>query len=608
MRTLRTISIFIAVLLLENVSALTRWSCIQLVPDADLLGSGAVVFSAQGYYYSDVDKGTAVIPSGFVNIGIIEWVNIEAGYTGGPSLGLKAKLLGESRPWMPSLALGARNIFTHREAYLFNRTVDSLGSEFYLVLGKSIESLRLRFHGGIQSIPQSENEKASPFVAIEKYFGMGAYVSIEAFYRENGMHPSVFASWRFLSKKCEVTAGIIDVTGMFLDKKDVSPNSPFYESGSAKFVRPGIWVGLRFNGGLKIGKSGGFTGIENSLNDHSTSITSLRSEVDSLKALLRRSSASIESLNKTVIQITDSSTNDEARYKTIASGKLALLNTLYGAEPFEPDAVNNAMAELVSLRDHILPALYGVIIDPVQEIRIRSLAVSVLGEIGTSAAADIVIGLLGQSTIPEITIECLIALGKMKETRAVYLMQQLSNDPNDDVAFTAAEMLQKIEKETGVSTSFLPVVKPAPVSVPEKTIRVAPPPAPVQKTQPVVATVPAKPSEQESEQQAAPLKGIDEPAFQEATVAPEPEEPQKPALTNSDAQTVPEATLTPQQNTPPEQKQAVVPPPVPSTKETAAPADTSVKNKAAVSTKKSAEKKGEKKAKKKKIDTSSDTW
>jgi len=118
----------------------------------------------------------------------------------------------------------------------------------------------------------------------------------------------------------------------------------------------------------------------------------------------------------------------------------------------------------------MLPSLYDIIYDPVQESKIRSLAITALGEIGTQAAADVIIEVLGKSPNAEMTIECLIALGKMKETRAVYLMQQLSNDPNDDIAFTAAEVLQKLEKETGISVTPVPAAMLAPESIPEKKI------------------------------------------------------------------------------------------------------------------------------------------
>ena len=106
---------------------------------ADMLEGGSFVLDAHAYYFSDIVDGAKIRPVGTVNFGIIEWVNVEAGYTGGFSLGVKARILGETRPWMPSFALGIHNLFTHREAYLYDRLQDSLGSELYFVLGKSIE-------------------------------------------------------------------------------------------------------------------------------------------------------------------------------------------------------------------------------------------------------------------------------------------------------------------------------------------------------------------------------------------------------------------------------------------------------------------------------------
>jgi hypothetical protein len=597
--------------------SLTRWSSVQFVPDADLLQGGTAVISAQGYYYEDTEKGNRILPLAFVNYGIIEWVNFEAGYAGGPSFGLKARILGETRPWMPSLAIGARNIFTHREAYLFDTLNDSMGSEFYLVCGKNVDVARLRFHLGVQSIPDYAKEQVSVFAALEKYFGMGMYVSIEAYMREEKIHPSLFASWRFFKKRVELSAGLFDITAMFIDRKDVPSGSAFYASSSAQFVRPGIWVGLRFNGGLKIGRSGGFTGIENSLNDQSTSIQSLRSEVDSLKKMLKRSTGSIETLNKTVSKMNDSTLTDEQRYKAIAMDKLALLGSLYTAEPFEPDAVKNAMAELIANRDRMLPALYDIIIDPVQENRIRTLAITALGEIGTPAAADVVIGILGQSTIPELTIECLIELGKMKETRAVYLMQQLANDPNDDVAFTAAEVLQKLEKETGVSISPVAKANTAPVSIPEKSIGGTDKPL----------SLPMEPTKNEKKKAAiiasentTGMSKIEKPEFIEATVTTDStkktKKEQTEKLTESpDSKPIPPASIQPAIIPPDEKKDVIVPQAADSSVVKTQPSESAIvseKNensvKPADTRKKISAQKKTKSKKQKQVDTSDTSW
>jgi hypothetical protein len=49
-------------------------------------------------------------------------------------------------------------------------------------------------------------------------------------------------------------------------------------------------------------------------------------------------------------------------------------------------------------------------------------------------------------------------------------MQQLANDPNDAVAFTASEVLQKLEKETGIILSSGKTTEIAPQSIPESKI------------------------------------------------------------------------------------------------------------------------------------------
>lgn len=511
---------------LQLSSALTRWSSLQLVPDADLLAGGTFVVSAHGYYFEDLATGSMIQPAGSINFGIIEWVNIQAGYTGGPNLGIKVRILGETRPWMPSLALGVSNIITHHEAYLYNRLADSLSNELFIVMGKSVEAVRLRIHIGMQSIPDNPLESVNPFIAIEKYFGAGVYATVEVHRRHETIHPSLFASWKLLKRHLEVSAGVIDIAGMFLSD-ETDPGSTLFTSGSSRFVRPGVWVGLRYQGSLKIGKSGGFSAIEDRFSNQNNSIAALRSEVDSLKNMLQRSSLRIETMDKSLTKIVDSTVTDAGRMETLAMSKLAFLKELYDAEPFEPEAVATNMAELIAYRDRMLPALYAVVLDPIQESRIRSLAVTAVGEIGTQAASDIIIEVLGQVQNPEVLIECLIALGKIKETRAVYLIQQLVNDPNDAVAFTAGEVLQKLEKETGVTVSSLADTGFTPsVSIKEQKIGTGKPYsktvkrpaiAPPVKT-PEALAIP--PEDQTADEATDTLQAIDQPDFSTATVPP----------------------------------------------------------------------------------------
>jgi hypothetical protein len=523
---------------------------------------------------------------------------------------------------MPSLALGVRNVFSHREAYLFDRRADSLSNELFLVFGKSFDPVRIRFHLGFMSIPGNKNEGFNPYLILEKYFGRGLYTTAEIHRRERTFHPSLYVAWRFLKKRFEVSLGIIDIAGMFIND-DAGSGSPFYRSTDAHFVRPGIWFGLRFRGGLGFGRKEGITGLEDRLSDQSSTINQLRSEVDSLKSMLRSSSSRIENMNRSIALITDSSMTDGKQLKALAVDRLAILNSLYKAEPFDPDAVNKAMAELVANRDRMLPALYEIVFDPVQETKVRTLAITALGEIGTQAAADMVIGILGQSPHPEMTIECLIALGKMKETRAVYLMQQLSNDSNDDVAFTAAEVLQKLEKETGIEVSPVPSAKLAPTSIPEKKIGSG-----ETYEQPEKKRQALKERLRQSEwKNVSPVKDdssfkkLETPEFLEATVATEPpEESSRDVSTSQERKAGKEKT----------QQKVASPKPVPAVSnekkqenvtvkkdDTAKPDEKKkdpVKKKndkknAKKSDKKSAEKKKKTpERKRRKIDTESDTW
>jgi hypothetical protein len=170
-------------------------------------------------------------------------------------------------------------------------------------------------------------------------------------------------------------------------------------------------------------------------------------------------------LTESVRGLADEATSDETQYRVIVLEKLVALKNLYEQEPFEPDQVKLALQGLTVHRDKIVPTLIEVALNKTEDTRIRTLATSTCGEIGSSAAADALIEILSQTYVPEIKIDALIALGKLKDVRAGFLIQQLTSDPNDAVAFTAMEVLQKLEKETGIPLSS---VKPS--SIPENII------------------------------------------------------------------------------------------------------------------------------------------
>jgi len=137
-----------------SLPAMTRWSSLQSVPDADLLAGGQFTVEVPAYFTLDTVGNPEFRVGGIVRLGIIEWVNIHAGYTGGFTFGFKARLLGETHRLMPTITIGSRNILSHEEAYYFDAEVeDDFNNEFYLSIAKSIEAAKLRLHGGVMTMP-----------------------------------------------------------------------------------------------------------------------------------------------------------------------------------------------------------------------------------------------------------------------------------------------------------------------------------------------------------------------------------------------------------------------------------------------------------------------
>lgn len=438
-----------------SISAKTRWSTFHSIPDADLLVGGSLLWNLSGYYLLNTESESGKTkPSGMLTLGVIEWVNISGGYTGGPAFGMKVRILGETKEWMPSVALGVRNIFTNQDSYYFDHDPDSLTSEIYCAFGKGIENLRLRMNLGIMSVPADKNDIVNFFVGAEKYFGKGLYLSLELFRRQKEFVTSIFVDWRIAKRRIEFYGGVIDITGLVTkDKK------------STKFAQPGFNAGVRFLLNMRRGKSDGFTTLEDQLRAQNKTIETLKNDIDGIKTLLNKGTKRIEGLTESFYELTNDSTSEVQSYRLTTLEKLAALKNLYEQEPFEPDLVKNAQKELVVHRDKIVPVLIEVALSKKEDTRIRTLATSMCGEIKSAASADALIEILSQVHIPEIKIEALIALGKLKEVRAAFLMQQLASDPNDAVAFTATEVLQKLEKETGITS--LSVNKKA---IPENSI------------------------------------------------------------------------------------------------------------------------------------------
>jgi len=487
-----------------SVSGKTRWSAVHMIPDADLIPGGDFVIDAEGFYYIDSARGTTVrIPAAVATLGVIEWVNFSVGYAGGPLLGFKARLIGENAKILPSLTVGVHNILSHQEAFFYNVKTDSfkLNNEVYAVLGKTIEPIRTRFHIGVQTIPGNRQENFNPFFGVEWYLGAGFYTSIEVLRRHGAYVPNLFFSSRILQKKVEIAAGLVAIDKLLFEK-DRFRFSLTSSTSSKSFVKQGVWFGLRLNGNLSFAKGRTFVTIDDRVLAQEAQSKILEERIDSLSKGLANNQTRVAKLDDAVAILTDSMPNNKERMKAIILDKIIALKTVHTSEPFVPEKAKQITGEITGFRQRAIPALKDILLDKTEDRYVRSYAASLLGDIGSKAAGDALIDVLSSEADTKIKIEALIALGKIKETQALYVIQTLANDPDDAVALTAQEVLKKIEKETGVSTADniklrkidLPNDADASASAKADSTRtVAPDSAAVVKKAAVVDSVSAKP-------------------------------------------------------------------------------------------------------------------
>ncbi len=439
-------------LVAASLTAKTRWSALHLVPDADLLAGGEYILGFDGFLGKDTLDQLLFGQTYTGRLGIIEWVNVHAGYAGGFTMGFKARILGETHPLMPSLAVGAHNLFTHKESNYYGVTADPpINNEFYGALAKSIDPIRTRIHGGFQTIPSVEQEKFNPFFAIEKYFGMGLYASLEGWRRAERYRFAMFATWRALGDRFELSAGAIELASLLFDENNAFALS--LERHAGQFVAPGIWIGVRFHGKFGLGSGKAFVSLEDRLKAQDQTILTLKQELDSLKREMSQTSSQVKEVDKSLTALVEDPEFSGDRLKAAILDKLVSLKTLYEADPFDPQKTRQTAGEIIAFRDRAIPALREFILDPSMDRYVRAYSVTMLGEIGNKAASDVLLNVLGQAGDPDLKIEILIALGKMKETRAMYVMEQLASDPNEAVALTAQEVLRTLAEETGAKIS-----------------------------------------------------------------------------------------------------------------------------------------------------------
>jgi hypothetical protein len=454
---------------------LTRWSTNHIIPDADFIEAGNVVAEYQGYL-SAVDSPNIDYKNiGMARFGFGGWADVQAGYAGAFTLAFKLKILGEQpSSWAPSVAIGVHDIFHHREDDYYGHAKELWKPEYFIALGKSVEPIRLRLNLGCQIMPDVPAEKFDCFFGAEKYLGGNVYATLETYYRDRSLRPSLFGTWRIFKENLELSIGAVDLKSIFFNDRDKFALS-FVNPQRSGLVRPGLWFGVRFkfDAGINSGAYAGFGSVEEQLDVQRGIIKTLRHDVDSLRREMSGYATRLDTLDTTFTRIADHAvtSGDHDRLKARALETIAHLTTMYSQDNFDASKIKPLTREIVKFGDLIVPILKEVALDNSLGRRTRSQAAMLLGEIVTEQSGDALLDLLAQTQDPDVKIEGIIAIGKLRDRRAIYLLQQLAGDPNESVAFAASEVLHKLGKKAARKDTL--AAPPAPAALPEKKIRAA---------------------------------------------------------------------------------------------------------------------------------------
>jgi len=440
------------ILLVSASQAKTRWSALQFVPNADLLPGGSFELSAASLFYTDTLSQFQLPYVPALQIGLGEWVGISLGYSGGITYGLKARILSETTVWLPTLTAGFYNGYTHRENYLFadTTTIGLMSNEVYLVAARDIKAIRTRLSIGVQSMPMVQGERLSVITGVESYFGSGFYMSFEGFTRQSTFYPSLFLTWRTMRKKLEISLGAVALNKMLLSD-DKKFSFALIDPVENSFVKPGLWFSIRYKGTLHFGRNDdGIKSVEEQFVSQEAKIQTLTAELRGLKSELGRASREIERMQQLEQGNDDSLVAARAQIAEIVYEKLMALKNVYTTDPFDPAKAKAILGEIILLEQKALLTLQRLALSDREDVLTRTLAVNAMGRIGNAEAVTTLTQALSSSNHPKITVEILIALGHLRATEALYLIQGLASHPDDAIAFTAQQVLEKLSGEDGV--------------------------------------------------------------------------------------------------------------------------------------------------------------
>jgi len=451
-------------IIISIIPAKTRRATSRFTPNADMIGAGRIIVNYHNFMNCEYSEGISGRSLYYISIGASEWVEGSLAYADGASLSLKARILDEYEPAMPSLAIGVQNFFNNATLYRSRLSAEQYKEtgEVYATIAKSAEVIQTRFHGGILSLPGSEIDKINGFFAIEKYFGDDFFITFEGFSQQKKFYTALTLTLRFMPRNmAEIYFSLLDLESVFSNDKRGLGISSLIPNSRDDWIKPGIIAGisLTFGGKQKwIDRRTQFKTVEDNFAHHDTIIKKLIFQVGDLKNENECLSmenvfmkTQVDSLKIAFGMIDTMPVHYSEIYSRIVSYAAA-----YSADNFDPMEVRRIVGEVKKYgKDGEDIVAYVAYNSSDRTIKIRS--VTMLGELQAWDKVPLLLGMLDNTVDSRLKVEIITALGKINDRSVRAKIEEYATSGDEYLSIAANEVLDFWRRADTNSQEIIPL-------------------------------------------------------------------------------------------------------------------------------------------------------
>ena len=429
-----------------DASAKVRITTVTCIPTSDLLANKQFSLKLNSNFFGYNPNGDTTktawwyLPVVMGDFGIANRVEVGGGYAGGASLRFKALVLEEDQFFtMPSLAIGVKDILMPEECQYFGMTdadtVAAMANNAYLALGKNLDAMGARFHGGIMSNFGMKSERVSFFLGAEMYLGGGTYLTYEGFQRFGSFHHLFTVNLKFFNRF---------VAGMgFTELKPLLYKNNIFgfhlkaDHNSSGYGQGGVHLSFNYTGELS-GSSEGLRGLEDEVNEVKKAMENLRLKDRELEVKVEHNENHLKELDEDVALSTSrASTKAKQDHRIVIAEQLnVIMELLQNKDAYDPEQLAAHVTQIVEYRELALPTLTNIIRNPKSDSKLTSLAIQMIGQIGDKKSKTVLVRLLDYKE-SNIKIDAIIALGKFNDKSVVPDLERMMTDTDEAVVMAA---------------------------------------------------------------------------------------------------------------------------------------------------------------------------